>query len=148
MVKIKGLPNPVVIDKSAPVITKPDTIQTIKEKHRAGKTLSLEEMIIWNAAKLNSWAYCTKHRKKYRFHDGCADCNNMCKFCGEIVPIKENHLHHLTCTKMPKKIKKNLINKFKVIKQLGSELDKVKALPDTAQNQDRANNLRSQISRL
>lgn len=138
----------------SPINTDPKEILIIRDKMRAIKenknapTLSLHEMIVWNAARLNSWAFCTKHKIKYKFHEGCKSCNQMCKFCGDVVDLKKSNVHHQTCKDMPKGIKKRLAVKFRLMKHLGEKLDEVKKMPGTKQNMDIANNLRQQISRL
>lgn len=125
--------------------TTPELITAIKEKNKAGQKLTLEEMVIWNASRLNSWAYCTKHKKKYRFHQGCKLCNDTCNYCGDIVTIKQEARHHETCKDMPKGIKKTLEKKMQKNISLGQQLQRLKALPDTQQNRDRIASIRRQM---
>lgn len=128
--------------------TEPDQIMIIKDKMRDKKDLTLDEMVIWNAAKLNSWAYCTKHKKKYRFHDGCPICNNMCKFCGITVEVKDYARHHETCTHMPRPMRKKLANTMQTRINLGKLLDDLKQREETPEIRARIASIRLQLTRI
>ena len=130
------------------VNTTPELIDSIKAKNARKEKLSLEEMIIWNAAKLkDGWGYCTKHRKKYQFSKGCQACNDTCNYCGIVIPDNEAARHHETCTKIPKNIKKQISKRILRNIELGKKLDELKALPDTPQNRNRISSVRRQMMR-
>ena len=128
--------------------TEPDQILEIRDKMRDKQELTLDEMVIWNAAKLNSWAYCTKHKKKYKFHDGCPSCNNVCKFCDKVVEVKDHARHHETCSKMPKPMRKKLAKTMQTRINLGKLLDDLKQRKETPEIKARIASIRLQLTRL